>query len=147
MPQIGQSNVLSPGQPATHCYSAKSKFSSGQFPFSPLPQASTEVINKIYKAPRRALFPGETTKGQSHRKPLSAARMPLYQPHLTLMIVFFFFFFVLHSKKQFIFSVISEQDALLSCFGLFQIIILACVSNPLQWPKPKKKKKCRNRKT
>lgn len=92
MPQIGQSNVLSPGQPATHCYSAKSKFSSGQFPFSPLPQASTEVINKIYKAPRRALFPGETTKGQSHRKPLSAARMPLYQPHLTLMIVFFFFF-------------------------------------------------------
>lgn len=47
---------------------------------------------------------------------------------LTLMIVF-------------IFSVISEQDAHLLCLDLFQITTLEFVSNPMQWHKPKSRKK------
>lgn len=49
-------------------------------------------------------------------------------------------FVILHSKMQFIFSELSEQDALLSCLFFFQMTLLEFFSNASQKPEAEREK-------
>lgn len=128
--QIGLSDMISPHQPLVNPDKRPAFFL--HYPRSPWRWSI-----RIYEAPRRAPFPGDRTRGQSHKKFLCTAWTSLCQTHLTLMIVFV----ILHSKVQSIFSDISEQGAPLSCLGLFQITTLEFFSNHLQWDELESRKR------